>query len=275
MNDVTYLLDDALDKLQELHTKQSESEQQSSSDGSTAQEQQEREGHIRSLEQTIKSDLQLGTEFLRLLIDFTAETADAFMTPEVVDRLAAMLDYNLDLMAGSKCQNLKVSNPEKVRFEPRNLLRMIMSVYLNLCSKNDFVTAIAKDGRSYSKATFNKAGAIASKHMLKSPIELDAWAGMIYQIEEKRKMEADEEEDLGEVPDEYLDPLMATIMKDPVLLPRSKTVVDRSTIKAHLLSDSTDPFNRSPLKIEDVVEVKELREEIEGWIAERRRAAKE
>ncbi|SOV01532.1 related to UFD2 - ubiquitin fusion degradation protein [Ustilago sp. UG-2017a] len=268
MNDVTYLLDDALDKLQELHTKQSESEQEA---GGSAQEQQEREGHIRGLEQTIKSDLQLGTEFMRLLIDFTGETADAFMTPEVVERLAAMLDYNLDLMAGPKCQNLKVKDPKKVHFEPRNLLRMIMSVYLNLCSKGEFVAAIARDGRSYSKPVFEKAGGIAAKYMLKSPPELDAWAGMISQVEEKRQMEQDEEEDLGEVPDEYLDPLMATVMKDPVLLPRSKTVVDRSTIKAHLLSDSTDPFNRSPLKIEDVIPDTELKQKIEAWIAERRR----
>ncbi|KAJ1025115.1 hypothetical protein NDA16_002621 [Ustilago loliicola] len=270
MNDVTYLLDDALDKLQELHTKQSESESAPQA-GSSAQEQQEREGHIRGLEQTIKSDLQLGSEFMRLLIDFTGETADAFMTPEVVDRLAAMLDYNLDLMAGPKCQNLKVKDPKKVHFEPRNLLRMIMSVYLNLCSKGEFVAAIARDGRSYSKPVFEKAGGIAAKYMLKSPPELDAWAGMISQVEEKRQMEQDEEEDLGEVPDEYLDPLMATVMKDPVLLPRSKTVVDRSTIKAHLLSDSTDPFNRSPLKIEDVVPDTELKQKIEAWIAERQR----
>ncbi|TKY88656.1 hypothetical protein EX895_002287 [Sporisorium graminicola] len=276
MNDVTYLLDDALDKLQELHTKQSESEQQTPDSGSSsAQEQQEREGHIRQLEQTIKSDLQLGTEFMRLLIDFTAETADAFMTPEVVDRLAAMLDYNLDLMAGPKCQNLKVKHPEKVSFEPRTLLRMIMSVYLNLCSKGEFVAAIARDGRSYSKSVFEKAGLLAERYMLKSPPELEAWAAMIAQVEEKRQMELDEEEDLGEVPDEYLDPLMATVMKDPVLLPRSKTVVDRSTIKAHLLSDSTDPFNRSPLKIEDVVPDTELKAKIEAFIKERRRAPKE
>lgn len=29
--------------------------------------------------------------------------------------------------------------------------------------------------------------------------------------------------------------------------------VDRSTIKSHLLSDTKDPFNRSPLSIDDVV----------------------
>jgi hypothetical protein len=46
---------------------------------------------------------------------------------------------------------------------------------------------------------------------------------------------------------------MATLMKEPVILPTSKTTVDLSTIKQHFLSDATDPFNRMPLKIEDVI----------------------
>ena len=46
---------------------------------------------------------------------------------------------------------------------------------------------------------------------------------------------------------------MFTLMQDPVILPTSKTSIDRSTIRSHLLSDPNDPFNRSPLKIEDVV----------------------
>ena len=46
---------------------------------------------------------------------------------------------------------------------------------------------------------------------------------------------------------------MATLMEDPVILPSSSVTIDRGTIKTHLLSDQTDPFNRAPLKIEDVV----------------------
>lgn len=49
------------------------------------------------------------------------------------------------------------------------------------------------------------------------------------------------------------DGLLYTIMKDPVTLPSSRAVVDRATIKSHLLSDSKDPFNRVPLKIEEVI----------------------
>ena len=46
---------------------------------------------------------------------------------------------------------------------------------------------------------------------------------------------------------------MATLMEDPVILPSSKVTVDRATIKVHLLSDAKDPFNRSPLGIDDVI----------------------
>ena len=42
-------------------------------------------------------------------------------------------------------------------------------------------------------------------------------------------------------------------MEDPVILLTSKTTVDRSTIRTHLLSDQTDPFNRMPLSMDDVI----------------------
>ena len=42
-------------------------------------------------------------------------------------------------------------------------------------------------------------------------------------------------------------------MRDPVLLPSSRQIVDRKTIKQQLLSVPQDPFNRSQLAIEDVI----------------------
>jgi hypothetical protein len=69
-----------------------------------------------------------------------------------------------------------------------------------------------------------------------------------------------------------IDPLMFTLMEDPVILPTSRTSIDRQTIKAHLLSDATDPFNRAPLKIEDVIpglsptSEEEEEEEEEKWM---------
>ena len=42
-------------------------------------------------------------------------------------------------------------------------------------------------------------------------------------------------------------------MRDPVRLPSSGVTVDRTTITRHLLSDQSDPFNRSPLTADQLV----------------------
>ena len=55
------------------------------------------------------------------------------------------------------------------------------------------------------------------------------------------------------MPAEYLDPIMSCIMKEPVMLPQSRIIVDKGVIKRHLLNDDCDPFNRQPLKLEDLI----------------------
>ena len=92
-----------------------------------------------------------------------------------------------------------------------------------------------------------------------------------------------------DAPDEYLDPITSTLLVDPVMLPSSRQIIDRATIARHLLrfvsslpppstilssfrSDQTDPFNRMPLKMQDVIPQVELKQEIEKWKAARRQS---
>lgn len=86
-------------------------------------------------------------------------------------------------------------------------------------------------------------------------------------------MEREEKENqvaLADAPDEFLDPIMSTLMIDPVVLPSSRVTVDRTTIARHLLSDQTDPFNRSPLTMDQVKSDEELKRRIDEWIRERK-----
>jgi len=73
---------------------------------------------------------------------------------------------------------------------------------------------------------------------------------LVEEVEAKRNESTAMEEELGDVPDEFLDPLTFTLMRDPVVLPTSNVVVDRTTIVQHLLSSTIDPFNRQPLTVE-------------------------
>lgn len=98
--------------------------------------------------------------------------------------------------------------------------------------------------------------------------EITEFAQKVRQLEQEEK---DNQEALVDPPDEFLDPIMSTLMCDPVILPSSHVTVDRTTISRHLLSDQTDPFNRAPLTMDQVQPDEELKAKIQAWIAERRR----
>lgn len=257
MSDVTYLMDESLSKLTEIHQIQLEMNDQAAWEAQTSQYRQEREGNLPSLERQAQSYVALGKETVHMLKYMTAEVIQPFLVSEIVDRLAAMLDYNLVQLVGPKCTELKVANPEKYHFEPRKLLSEIIDVYLNLNSEK-FVEAVARDGRSYKKEYFSKAASILQKHGLKQADDIHALEKFINRVEIAIQSGADEEEELGEVPDEFLDPIFFTLMEDPVLLPTSGVIVDRGTIRTHLLGDTRDPFNRTPLSMDMVQPGKEF-----------------
>ena len=64
---------------------------------------------------------------------------------ELADRLAAMLNFNLQQLCGPKCKNLKVKNPEKYGWEPKKLLNQLTDIYLHLDKSDKFAQALAND----------------------------------------------------------------------------------------------------------------------------------
>ena len=66
------------------------------------------------------------------------------------------------------------------------------------------------------------------------------------------------------------DPITYSLMEDPVELP-SGLSVDRTSIMRHLLSNTTDPFSRQPLTVEQLKPNNALRAQIQAWKAEQRR----
>ncbi|KAJ7212066.1 ubiquitin conjugation factor E4, partial [Mycena pura] len=270
INDVTYLMDESLGELSQINNIQQEMSDQATWNAQPEQHRREREGTLRTLERHASGYISLGRSTVELLKVFTAETKAPFMMPEIVDRLAAMLDYNLHALVGPKYRDLEVRDREKLKFNPRALLSDIIQVFLNLSDQDEFIRAVAADGRSYSQELFERAAYTALKRTLKTEQEVEQLRAFVAKVEE-RKLTMEAEDDLGEIPDEFQDPLMYHIMRDPVLLPTSRTIVDRSTIKSHLLSDSKDPFNRMPLAIDQVIPDPELKMRIEAWVSERRR----
>jgi ubiquitin conjugation factor E4 B len=267
MNDVTFMLDELLSKLAEIKKLQLQMDQKEEWEAMTQEQREDVMSKLRAAESIVEPWTIYSREFLALLIEFTGSTRAPFVSSEIVDRLAAMLNYVLEQLAGKRSSNLKTKDLSKYGFDPKETLSQVLQIYVNLSTEPAFVQAIASEGRSYSKDLFDRALKIASERVLKSTDELKVFAKFAERVEEVR-LTMDEEE-ITDYPEEFegtcsviqnyvhqihicLDPLMATLMREPVILPSSKAVVDLSTIKSHLLSDPTDPFNRVPLKIEDV-----------------------
>ncbi|KAI6184021.1 CRE-UFD-2 protein [Aphelenchoides bicaudatus] len=76
-----------------------------------------------------------------------------------------------------------------------------------------------------------------------------------------------------QLPEEFQDPILGTLMVDPVKLP-SGHVMDKKVIHRHLLSTKTNPFNRQEMTESDLVEDTELRERIQKWKAEQKQKSK-
>ena len=270
LNDATYVLDEALSKFPKIHDLQKALTENGSS--LTPEERQQKESDLQQAEGQAQSYMQLANETMAMMKLFTDALSEAFTMPEIVSRLAGMLDYNLVVLAGPRSRNLRVDNPAKYNFNPKTLLPELIDIYLNLGARPSFIDAVALDGRSYRPEVFDAASRILSSKALIDPSKLDAWNKLKSQFAKAKEVADQAELDYGEIPAEFEDPIMGDLMRDPVVLP-SGQIVDRSTIVQHLLSDPKDPFTRQPMTIDDASPAEELKGRIDAWKAERVAAA--
>ncbi|KAK4189914.1 ubiquitin elongating factor core-domain-containing protein [Podospora australis] len=268
MNDATYVLDEGLGKFPKIHELQ-----QKLRDPNLSQEDREKaEEDLRSAESQATSYMQLANETVGMMKLFTATLSEAFTMPEIVQRLAGMLDYNLEMLTGPKSKNLKVENAEKYFFNAKTLLPELVDIYLNLGHIPTFVEAVAGDGRSYKPSIMTATAHIMRSKHLKDLGDIEKWEALTLKFAAAKEVLDRAEIDFEDAPPEFEDPIMGILMSDPVTLP-SNHVVDRSTITQHLLSDPKDPYTRQPMTIDDVVPNEELKARIEAWKTDRRALA--
>ncbi|KAM9630355.1 ubiquitin conjugation factor E4 B isoform 4-T4 [Morphnus guianensis] len=270
INDTTFLLDESLESLKRIHEVQEEMKNKEQWDLLPRDQQQARQSQLAQDERVSRSYLALATETVDMFHILTKQVQKPFLRPELGPRLAAMLNFNLQQLCGPKCRDLKVENPEKYGFEPKKLLDQLTDIYLQLdCAR--FAKAIADDQRSYSKELFEEVISKMKKAGIKSTIAIEKFKLLAEKVEEIVAKNARAEIDYSDAPDEFRDPLMDTLMTDPVRLP-SGTIMDRSIILRHLLNSSTDPFNRQTLTENMLEPVPELKEQIHAWMRDKQNA---
>lgn len=273
MNDAIFLLDEAIQYLSKIKIQQIEKDR-GEWDGLTPEARREKEAGLQMFGQLARFHNIMSNETIGTLAFLTSEIKSLFVHPFLAERIISMLNYFLQHLVGPKMGALKVKDFSEFDFKPQQLVSDICTIYLNLGDEENFCATVPKDGRSYSPTLFAQTVRVLKK-INKPGNMIVAFSNLAERIKSLADLQQQEEETYADACDEFLDPIMSTLMSDPVVLPSSRVTVDRSTIARHLLSDQTDPFNRSPLTMDQIRPNTELKEKIQRWLAERKQQQKE
>uniref|UniRef100_A0A8R1Z8Q2 Ubiquitin conjugation factor E4 B n=1 Tax=Pristionchus pacificus TaxID=54126 RepID=A0A8R1Z8Q2_PRIPA len=273
INDATFCLDESLAALKKIHDVEVLMEKQQEWEALTAEEKQHKEGIRDEASRHVKSWLIFAKDTLDMLVWMTADTAPAFVNDTLGDRFASMLNHNISQMLGKKCIELKVRDAEsRFDWKPRAFAAQLIEIYLNLSSPQ-FAQYVARDERSYTPAMMEDVVNRLGVFNIVPFSQLESFKGLHEEAVRMYNAKASEEMELEDAPDEFKDPVMDTLMEEPVKLP-SGNVMDRKHIVRHLLSSQTDPFNRQPLSEDQLEPMVDLKERIDEWKREKLGKAK-
>ncbi|KAM6959039.1 LOW QUALITY PROTEIN: ubiquitin conjugation factor E4 A [Aplochiton taeniatus] len=273
MNDAIFLLDEAIQYLSKIKLLQLERER-GEWEGLSPDARREKESSLQMFGQLGCFHNIMSSETIGTLSFLTSEIKGIFVHPFLAERIISMLNYFLQHLVGPKMGALKVKDFSEFDFKPQQLVSDICTIYLNLGDEENFCSTVPRDGRSYSTTLFSQTARVLKK--INKPRDMIlAFTRLADKIKSHADRQQQEEETYADAPDEFLDPIMSTLMLDPVSLPSSKVTVDRSTIARHLLSDQTDPFNRTHLTMDQIRPNEDLKQRILQWLDEHKQEAPE
>jgi ubiquitin conjugation factor E4 A len=235
INDATYLLIEGLLNLEKIKTSQDQLEQDNIEKNLERAQRTEIETQLKQMIQMAKFFNFMSLKTIQTLRMLTSEIKSIFCSEALADRVATMLnDFLLHLVGKKQRKQLKVKNFEEVEFKPKEVVSVICDIYLNMGTEIEFCKAVCKDDRSYSKDLFQSAIQVLEQIGGNAEV-ISQFSALSSKIEEIAEQQRSDDLNFDDAPDEYLDPIMSTLMNDPVVLPTSKKIMDRATISRHLL----------------------------------------
>ena len=222
-------------------------------------------------ERVLRANASLCLETLNMLKFLTSDECirKPFLMTEILRRFTSMLLFVLNKIVGSNSLQLKIENMESYNFNPRIMLTEVCQTVIHFAEHEEFVTCMAEDGFFNDGEPLRKALKRVIKFNVLTPAEIALMTSLLDNTLKAKISSLNMDELVQDAPEKYLDPILDTLMRDPVILPTSGKVVDRSTISQHLLNDQTDPFNRKVLSIDMVLPDIELKKEIDAWLAQK------
>ncbi len=158
--------------------------------------------------------------------------------PNIFRSLVGSLIFNTSyLVTLSKYDNLD----NMIHLKLKRLCREIGKIYLNFISDKLFLEEIFGVTQNFNLSETREIFKMASIDNL----------SCLKDFLEKAERQNGQADKL-DYPEEFLDPLLFSLIRDPVMLPSTETIMERSVIERQLLERPENPFDRSSLTLENL-----------------------
>ncbi len=161
INDAIFLLDEALGFMKQIQEQQLDRERNWGN--LTTRERDQREGELMHLGRLAKYHNLMGTETIQMLDRLSGAMSAVFTHDTMVDRIASMLNYFLKNLVGPNRKSFKVKNIEDFAFRPGEIVADITKIYINFKKCSTFLSAVSRDGRSYTPELFDQTEEVLFK----------------------------------------------------------------------------------------------------------------
>ena len=272
LNDLIYLNDECIENLKAIKKYEDMISDKENYDSMSEEKKKFEESKFQEKDRIVRAEIRLFNVSLKFLVSLSKLLQNFFIKNGFVNQLTGFLNYSLNVFASPLGNELKLKNLKDYNFNPKFILGALLSVYSAFYDKEEFLECVVKDERSYKYANFSRAKRLVEKT---GKIEIENtdfnnFLKFVEKLKEEERKIKEEEINYDDAPEEFCDALTALLMTDPVKLPKSDVILDRKTIETHLLSDQTDPFNRSPLTKDMLIPCPELKQRIEEYIKKKK-----
>jgi hypothetical protein len=277
LNDLIYLNDECIENLKAIKKYEDLLNDKERYNKMSEENKKFEESRYKEKDRIVRAEIKLFNVSLKFLVSLCKIIQVFFIKNEFITNLSNFLNYSLNIFASPLGNELKLKNLSDYDFNPKFILGALLSVYSAFYDKTEFIKCVVKDERSYKYENFERAKNLVenSGKIIIETSDFNNYLLFFDKLKEEEKAIKEEEINFDDAPDEFCDSLTALLMTDPVKLPKSNVILDRKTIETHLLSDQTDPFNRSPLTKDMLIPCPELKAKIQEYINKKKQEKKQ
>ena len=200
--------------------------------------------------------IEINLEFINVIL--TTCFSNLFQEEIIMKQVILTIHYLLEKNIIFKFKDFFPIIFDNIEFKLElNKYRTIYNLLIDIMSnkifiKNDNYLQITKKNKYFKESNLNLIN-----------YECDNFRFFIFKLTTLKQTETVEDE--IKYPSEFYDPIMFSLIKDPVYLPDSDLVVDRTVITQYLVTNDIDPFTRSKLT-QDILEKHNQKKEIQEKI---------